>query len=894
MKFRFSLFLFSALNLFVHANAQDFEFYPNASYKSDVPTLEQITGHAWGEKITMHHELERYIHALADASPNVVLASHGETWEGKKLYHLIISSEENIARLENVKSGMKKLADPRKTGQAEADQLISTLPAISWLSYGVHGNEISSTDAGLLTAYHLVAAEGDTLADNVLRNSIVIIDPLQNPDGRDRFINFYRQTRGRWPDGNMSSAEHNENWPGGRTNHYLFDMNRDWFAMTQKETQGRIAAYLDWFPQVFVDLHEMGSNSSYYFAPPATPLNPEMPQSQITWLENYGRNNAKWFDRMKFDYFTREVFDSFYPGYGEGWPILHGSVGMTYEQASARGLVVDRDDETRMYYRETVRQHFISSLSTAETSATNREAVLRYFFDFRKSAIEEGRHEEVKEYIIAPGNDPNRAHRLAALLAKQGVEVKLANASFRNASAKDYYGGAAQARDFPEGSFVVSLAQPSKRLIKTLLTKHLPMDSVFIKEQLRRQKKRIGHQIYDITGWSLPLLFDVECYEARSVSQGDFAILDADSKPAGEIHGLEATLAYLIPWGTHSAARALAHLHRNKIRVHSTDKKFTLNGKSYPEGTLIIKLKDTPEDLHEKMQVVARTFGVDVFPTNTSWVTEGVNFGSGNVQFLKKPKIAMAYNRPVSSYSVGWTRYLIEQAYGYPVTIIHANQIGFADLTKFNVLILPNAFGGYDRALGGATGKIKDWIRAGGTLISYGNATHWLTEEKVGLLSTKRELKGGKPEAKTKDKKTEESKPDLTKPFDVEKAIQPDREFPVGISGAIAHVTLDVEHWLAFGYDGDANVMVSSGNIFTPVKLDKGVNVGLYKPADKLNLSGFFWEETEKQLGGKAYLMHQRHGRGNVVAFAEDPNVRAFCDGLNLLLINAIFFGPAH
>ena len=903
MKMFFKVTL-SVFLLFETSSAKKFDFYPSASYNPQIPTLEQVVDHSWGEKITSHGEMERYIKALAEASKNVELMEYGETWEGRKLYYLIVASEENLARLDQIKSGMQKLADPRKIGSDEADDLIENLPSIVWLAYGVHGNEISSTDAGLLTAYHLVAAKNDSVAKIVLENTVVIIDPLENPDGRDRFVNYFRQTRGRWPDADQKAAEHNEDWPGGRTNHYLFDMNRDWFAITQPETRGRVQAYLEWYPQVFVDLHEMGSNSTYYFAPPAAPLNPEMPPSQIKWLENFGRNNAKWFDRLKFDYFTSEIFDSFYPGYGEGWPMFHGSIGMTYEQASTRGLVVKRSDETTMHYRDAVQHHFIASLATAETAATQRLALLRYFYDYRKSAIQEGSQEPVKEYIIPPGRDPNRADHLASLLVSQGIEVKRSESSFTNSKVRDYYGGQVQSKRFPAGTYLISLAQPEKRLAKTLLAKHTSLDDSFIKEQLRRHKKRLGDQIYDVTAWSLPLIFDTEAYMAESPSSGRFTVLTESVKTPGTIQGGKAQLAYLIPWGTNSAAKALANLLRQEVRVFSTDKSMTLNGKKFPRGSLIVKVKNNPVDLHPRLEKIAAETGVEIVATNTSWVDEGANFGSRNVNFLKKPKVALAYNLPTQPYSIGLTRYLIEQKYGYPVTIMNTSQLGRFDLSKHNVLILPNAGrffdGGYSQVLGeSGAKKIKAWVQNGGTLITFGDATRWLTDEKVGLLATSREFKGGKPEKKEKDKeaksdKTKKSAPDLSEPFDVEKAIQPSEELPGSTPGAIMRVALDSEHWLAFGYDGDANVMVSSRNIFTPIKLDKGRNVGLYMPEDKVVVSGFTWEDARKQIANKAYLMHQQHGRGHVVAFAEDPNYRAFMDGLNLLFMNAIFFGPAH
>ncbi|MCI0665964.1 MAG: M14 family metallopeptidase, partial [Acidobacteria bacterium] len=356
--------LFCSLLLASSIQAQSFEFYPGAKYDPAIPTLKQITGHDWGEQITSHHEAVSYIEALSKAGGGrIKLVKYGETWERRALYVITIGSSANISRIEEIKSAMQRLADPRSIPQNEANSLFSRLPSSAWLICGVHGNEISSVDAALLTAYHLLAAQNDELVETAIKNSIILIDPMQNPDGRDRFINYFRQTTGRFPDADLQSAEHNEVWPGGRTNHYLFDMNRDWFAQTQPETRGRTRFYLEWFPQVVADLHEMGTNSTYYFAPPALPWNPNLTRTQLEWLGKFGRNHASWFDRFRFDYFTRENYDSFYPGYGEGWPLFHGSIGMTYEQASVRSLVAKRDDETVMHYRDSVWHHFIASLS---------------------------------------------------------------------------------------------------------------------------------------------------------------------------------------------------------------------------------------------------------------------------------------------------------------------------------------------------------------------------------------------------------------------------------------------------------------------------------------------------------------------------------------------------
>ena len=402
-----------------------FDYWPGASYDPRVPTIHEVLGYQPGERITSHAGIMRYFDALAAAAPaRIKLFPYAESWEGRKLIYAVVASEANIKRLSEIRASIQRIADPRKTPEAEAHKLISALPAVVWLAYGVHGNEISSPEAAMLAAYHLIASRNDKVVEQILANDLVIMDPTQNPDGRDRFVHHYEQTRGLEPDENPSAVEHNEGWPGGRTNHYHFDMNRDWFAATQPETRGRIAAMLEWVPLVTVDLHEMGSDATYYFAPAADPYNPHMAKDQVANMNLFGKNNAKWFDKFGFDYFTRDQYDGFYPGYGDSWPAFFGSIGMTYEQASVRGLVVRRTDERVMWFRDTVRQHFVASISTAEAAAANRAKLLADFYRYRATAIEEGKTEAIREYILPRGRDASATDKLAGILVEQGVEVK--------------------------------------------------------------------------------------------------------------------------------------------------------------------------------------------------------------------------------------------------------------------------------------------------------------------------------------------------------------------------------------------------------------------------------------------------------------------------------------
>ena len=366
---------------------------------------------------------------------------------------LIVASPERIAGLEATKRDLQRLADPRGLAPAEADAILARAPVVTWLMHAVHGDEISSSDAALMEAYHLLAARGDAAVDAILRESIVIIDPLQNPDGRARFVSTNLQGEAATPDAEPYAVERDQPWPGGRYNHYLFDMNRDWFAQTQPETRGRAALYREFWPHVVVDLHEMGGESSYYFAPPADPINPLITKNQQKWFDAFGRANGAMFDARGFAYFIREVYDSFYPGYGESWPIFQGAIGMTYEQASARGLRYRREDGAVLSYRDGVLHHFTAAITTAETAAKNRAAILRDFYDYRRSAVSEGETGPVREYLLVPGADPSRAERLARLLATQGIEVSRAVEPFRLGT-----------RTLPAGTWVVPAAQPSGRL----------------------------------------------------------------------------------------------------------------------------------------------------------------------------------------------------------------------------------------------------------------------------------------------------------------------------------------------------------------------------------------------------------------------------------------------
>ena len=907
MRFVSTLLLSLALAGSVFAQKRTVDMWPGAQYDPAVPTIKKVLGYEPGERIAPHAHLMKYFEALAAAQPNrVKLIEYTKSWEGRKLIIAVVGNEANIKRLPEIQAGMKKLADPRKTTDAEAQKLIGNLPALVMLAYNVHGNEISGSDAAMETAYHLLAAKGDKSVDSILANTLIMIDPTQNPDGRDRFVHNFEVAEGLEPIANPLAAEHAEPWPGGRTNHYMFDMNRDWFAMTQPETRGRIKTLLDWYPLVFVDLHEMGGDSTYYFAPEAVPYNPHIVKNQREALFWFGKNNAKYFDQFGFRYFTREVFDAFYPGYGASWPIYYGSIAMTYENASARGLLWEKSDGTTFSFAQSVQKHFVASVATCETAASNRKALLENFWNYRKTAIEEGKTETNKEYVLLRKGDTTAADKLAEILAAQGIEVRKSKDAFM-----------VEGSQAPAGSYLISAAQPMKRMIRTLLDQDTKMEEDFLKEQERRRKKKQRDEIYDVTGWSLPVQFNVQqvISKAALTVPGDMVV--AGKMPEGKIIGGKATVAYLVPWGTQASAKFLAEAFKANLKVLSAGKAFTQETRKYPNGTLIIQVKENADTIHDTVAKIAVMSGAEVISANSSWVDEGPNYGSNNTVSLKRPNVAIVWDSPMAAQSTGAAAFVLERQYGYPVTRLRVRSLGQVDLSKFQVLIVAEAQGSLAGELGRGIARIKDWVAAGGVIIGLGNGTGFLASGPVGLLPLQQELlakeggsAGSGPVAEAGGRRTATGTAPppaasacssdggpiagkiFTKEEDYLKAIQSDREMPDDVAGVLCKAKVDTESWIGAGSQEYVNALVNGRSIYAPVKIDRGINAAVFAGPNDLLQSGYMWEENKKQLAYKPLVVVTREGRGLVVGFTADPNYRGYIDGMNLLFLNAVLRGP--
>jgi len=864
IRFVFRLLIASCVAIAAPVSAQSFL---EGQFDPAIPTLEEVAGHRSGEQVTRPEVLVEYLQALAEAAPERVrLMEYATSWEGRPLVYAVISSAENMARIDAIQADMQRIAGG---GMPDADSV-----PVTWLSYGVHGDEISSSDAALVTAYHLLAAQGDELVDTIMRESVVIIDPSQNPDGRARFTNSFYQQLGIAPSPNRASAGHDQPWPGGRFNHYLFDLNRDWFALTQPETRGKVEAVRDWAPVVFVDAHEMGGDSTYFFPPSADPFNPYITADQRAKQNLLGRNNGQWLDMLGVPYFTREVFDAFYPGYGDTWPTLNGAVAMTFEQSSARGLVWERSNGEMLTYGEGVRNHFVTSLATAETVARNADMFLDDYASYRRSAangvVGSG------YFVIDLADRRWNAETLARRLALQGIEVGRVN-------------GPANAcgRSYPEGYLSVSMRQPTARLIRSLLDRDVELPADFVEAQEERRAGDLPHEIYDTTAWSVGQMSGLDVAQCGSAAAG--TLVSADT-PITANAAAPGAFGVAVPWTDSGQVQLVARALREGLRGRATDTAFAVGGETFPRGTVVFTAADNGGSL-DALMALAREIGAETRALASGWVDDGPNLGSSSFVLLEEPRIAMLWDGRVSPLSAGASRYVIEQRFGLPVAPIRVDNVTRADLTEFDVLIAPDSFG-----LGNGTrSAIARFVQQGGVLIAYGDSLASFANGDDALFATKREtVLGGDPDEDEEDGDTAPGTA-IADASEYREAILDESRRPDTLPGALLNTVVDGENFLAAGYDDAAPTVFADGSlILTPLTLSDGVNVVRYAAADELVASGYVWDENRRQMAFKPYMIAQRNGRGLAIGFAHDPAVRGYLDGLDLLLANAVIVAPAR
>ncbi|MFT4017251.1 MAG: M14 family metallopeptidase [Agriterribacter sp.] len=805
-------------------------------------------GYKLGTRYTPHFKIVNYFNYLADKLPGTVkLLQYGETNEGRPLIVAFISAQENIQNLENIRKNNLRLANMALDKMAP----VENAPVIVWLSYNVHGNETSSSEAAMKTIYDLVNTDNASAKD-WLKNTVVVIDPCINPDGRDRYVNWFNSVVGKNYNPRLDAREHREPWPGGRTNHYNFDLNRDWAWQTQVESRQRLKLYRQWMPQIHVDYHEQGINNPYYFAPAAQPYHEIITPWQREFQLSIGKNNAKYFDQNGWLFFTKEIFDLYYPSYGDTYPIYNGAIGMTYEQAGggAGGLGVYKQEGDTLTLEDRIAHHYTTGMSTIEISSKNADKLIKSFRKFFNDAVTTGTGTYKTFVVKNTAGTTQNINALLELLDKNGIQYSSGSGT---AKGYNYFSGKDESFTIGKEDVVISAVQPNSTLVSVLFEpKTVLVDSA----------------TYDITAWSLPFIYGVNAYAVKEKINATAAY----PQPQKINNVISETYGYVIPWEGMQSAKAVAALIQQGVKLRFASNEFEVNGKTFKQGSIIV-LKTANNAIKDSIwNIVTRVCneqGVTAFPVNTGFVDKGYDFGSSNVRYLKPPKVALLTGEGTGSNAAGEIWFFLERELNYPVTLINVNDLARAQWNDIDVLIMPD--GNY-AALNekGRFDNIKDWVNKGGKIIAMENAVAFLVKMDMGL----------------KFKKDEDSS-DKKDPYaPLKKFSDFERDYISSTTpGSILKVQLDNSHPLAFGYPDYYYTLKMDDNVYEFI--NEGWNVGVIKK-DNI-VAGFVGAKLKKKLNDGLVFGVQDVNRGNIVYLADNVLFRNFWQNGKLLFCNALF-----
>jgi len=846
-----------------------FAFEPDLSVNGSIPTPAEHLGYELGAEFTLYAHSVDYFRALAEASPRVEFNQYGETYEGRPLINLVISSEENINNLEEIRTNHLELLT---ASESEAKSIINETPVFTSFSYNIHGNEASSTEAAMQVAYRMAAAN-DAETREVLENSVIIMFICINPDGRDRYIYWYKGMRRNVPGVEPTDLEHYAPWPNGRTNHYWFDLNRDWIWGIHPESRGHTAEYQRWMPQVHVDYHEQGYNSNYFTMPGTTPRNMQLPDDYEALSDTFGMANVRAFDQNRLNYFTRQAFDFFYPGYGSSYPSVMGAIGMLTEQGGiGAGLAVETNDGYKLTLRQRVFDHYTTSVATIKKSAERRQDLLRYSYE---SWQPERSKVDTKGYFI-PANQTYTPDVINMLL-RQGVAVGRTTSETVLPDGVNMRDGKRGRRVLPEGTYVVSTDQPRSLFITGIMERNMEIeDSV----------------MYDMATWSAPLAYNLDCYTTSGRFTPNTEEVTEPLTVAAGLTNADAQYAYVIEWSQRNAPKALAMLWDKEYRVRAAEEPFSDGERTYGEGTLVIlrgRNLDKDDRIVDDLQSIAEEAGVDIVGYESGRMSGGWDLASSSNRPVKQPKVALMVEPPFDTYTCGQLYFLFDQETHLPVERIRTSilqqtampkfgrRYGGADLLDYDVLILPDGGNGLRQLFQKEQlAELKAWVQSGGVLIANEGAAGFFTKDQSEFTDV--ELK-----------ESPEDSSEVAKylPFNERRDYYGKKRIP----GSALTAKLDTTHPLAYGMNPEL-YSLKFGNTGMKPSTDLET-VGHYaKDKDNLLVAGYASDENLEHLAGTTFAGVVNMGRGKVVFLADNTQYRMFWRGPSRLMQNAVMLLP--
>lgn len=813
-------------------------YFTNTNFAANIPTPESVLGYQIGEWHVSHDQVLMYFRALAAASDRVTLTEYARSYEQRPLVYLTITSLENHGQLNKIKENhLANLQGEKKTEG----------PVVLYQGYSVHGNEASGGNAALLYAYYLAASQSDEVT-NYLKNAVVLLDPVFNPDGFHRFSTWVNQHKNKNMVSDPADREYRETYPGGRTNHYWFDLNRDWLPTQHPESQGRIRNFHEWYPNILTDHHEMGTNNTFFFQPGipsrTNPITPGRNQELTGMIAQF---HAEALDEIGSLYYSKESFDDFYYGKGSTYPDVKGSIGILFEQASSRGHLQESANGL-LRFPFTIRNQLRTSISTLKAGVTLRKELLSYQRDFYQSAKKEAARANVKGYIFGNPKDQFRTREFVKILLRHKIEVQQTTKNQR-----------VDGMEFPkEKTYTVSMDQPQYRLLRAIFeqTKDFP-DSLF----------------YDVSAWTLPLAFGLNYAEVGGDKMGNKMVTEkiVEATPYPELR--KSDYAYLLPWNEYLAPGALYAIQKLGLNTKLANRKFTYqtNGKTETAaiGTILIPVKNNqkmrPDSIYSLLKNIQKKYAVEM-RSLPSGNTSGVNLGSPSFTALDQPNVLLVVGRGVTSYDAGEVWHLLDQRYDMTVSMVEMDRLGRIDLSRYNVMVLPN--GSYGDLT--AVDDLKDWISDGGTLIANRGAINWAR---------------GKGIANVKYKTSKSGKGPKQIPYNRRSTISGAQV----IGGAIFETKADLTHPLLYGYEQDRIPVFHRGTQFLEITGNRYATPLTYTNTPVM--SGYISNKNLKTLKNSAAITVNRLGRGRVISMVPNPNFRAFWYGTNKLFANAIFFG---
>lgn len=820
----------------------------NVTYKQDVPTPRSILGFEVGEMLVSHDKLVEYMKVLAKHSDRMIYEEYARSYENRPLFSLIVSSPQNQKNLDQIKADHQKLSNP----EVSKDINVDDMPVVVVLGYSVHGNESSAVNSSLIAAYYLAAAEGPEI-DELLSNAVIIVDPALNPDGVQRHANWVNINKSKNPVSDGNGRIFNETWPGGRTNHYWFDMNRDYLLLTHPETRGRVKRQHEWFPNLLTDHHEMGSSSTFFFQPGVPSRNnPLTPIKNYELTRKIAKFHAKQLDDIKTLYYSEEGFDDFYFGKGSSYPDINAGVGILFEQASLRGFKRDAP-LGQVNFPYAIKNQFEVALSSLKGALSNRKELLNYQKAFYYTALDQAAKDEVKAYIFGEPFDKAKMAQFLRILKMHHIDVyKL----------KDNYSDGTNNFE-TKYSYVVPCKQKNYLLMKSLF------------EKARYFKDKT---FYDVTTWNLPMSFNIpytEVKSVRSLGQLKGELVQEITKKEGSLLGSANPIAWTFSWDEYYAPRAVSKLMEEGIKVRVAKRPF-----SYQDDELTVDLSygsiqipverqsKSLSEIRDILESIAKSEELDIFGIKTGWTNKGIDAGSNDIVTLKKPNVLMLIEGGISASDAGEIWHLLDTRYSIPVNMVPVTRINRVDLSTYNTIIIPGARGSFGLAEQ-TIAKMKNWVVNGGTLIAYKSSSRWANA------------------AFNLNQKFKERVPNENPwPTYIDRRADANLQ---AIKGAIFKVEMDLSHPLAYGFNRNILPVFKTGDMVAELTEDLYGTPFRYT-SDPL-LSGYVSDENHDRIKGAAFVSAHKIGRGIVISLMDNTNFRGVWYGTNKVFANAIFFG---